>query len=265
MKILFDNDAFAILFQCPEYAEDALLLQRISDTNGIEVIGSVTIIEELMGLSDLDTDRYSSALSEYISITKERILKPWNQLMFLEVQKKCSLSVEESLLEEELLKVFRNIVDNPDTAHEVYLQVTNQCENYEQDMNSALDAMLSDSLLTNEHPSDVRNVFKQWLQHFDNYAQDWFLSIFNEASSVSYSDLPHVKAFLNYVFTKQYEVICHKLRHKANDLYDRAHYVEASSVDVLFTNDNRFIRTCNRVPQKQFDVIKISGLRNIIT
>lgn len=88
MKILFDNNAFAYLSQGPQRADLLNSLQELVDCAKVEVVGSITMLEELAGLAKKDFALYLQSLSQYEHLTKVKLLRPSNELIQLEAEPK---------------------------------------------------------------------------------------------------------------------------------------------------------------------------------
>ena len=54
------------------------------------------------------------------------------------------------------------------------------------------------------------------------------------------------------------------ISHKRNDLYDRAMFIEATETNVLVTDDNPFLNTCNLIPCKRYDVMNLENFKSMV-
>lgn len=264
MRILFDNNAFAYLSQESQRTDLFNHLKELVDCSKIEIVGSCSMLEELTGLAKVDFALYQKTLSQYEELTKVKILRAWNELIFQEVTQLEPVLLENSFFDKRTAQRLFNLMKSMKHTVSISNNVYMQCQSYKQGMEEAGLIVLSNPLLINKHRKVIIKDYKDWFKNFDNNAQDWFIEIFKVRANISYKQLPHVRAFFNYVLTRIYERFSLRLPDRSTDFYDRAHFVDAVVVDILVTNDEAFIRTCSRVPYRSFDVVRINELASRI-
>lgn len=258
MRILFDNNSLAYLMQQPRRAWFLAQLKELVDCGKVEVIGSFTLLEELTGLAKSHSAVYLTTLFQYQQLTKHKIVRPWNELLKMEVELHRPMSLRNSILDMDRAKKLFNRLSNPCEATSAFDLIYAQRKSYKRMMDASFSRTISD--LANAHRREIMNYGRDWFENFDNIAQDWFVDLFNVRGTVRYIQLPHVAAFLSYTLTRIYERFSSCLPDRDTDLHDRAHFTDAVVADTLVTNDQAFIRTCLRVPHKPFRVTKLDDL-----
>lgn len=264
MKILFDNNGFANLVQQSERAIHLHKLKQLVKKRKATVLGCCTMLEELAGLAKINTQLYLETLSEYGQVTQGQILRPCNQLLIREGEHLESLGFQASLLDEEFATNILNNMKVPNNAEGIFSEAEGLKKDYGKIMETTrLEVLLTPSLI-NEPLSSIVADYKDWFKHFHIIIQRWFIDMFKVKSDFPVGQLPHVSAFLGYVLTRIYESNVLNTKDRDNDLFDRAYFTDAAVADILITNDRAFARTALRVPNREFEVLKIDELSLLI-
>ena len=264
MRILFDNNAFAYLTQRPQLAKVLTNLKGLVENEQFEVIGSLTLLEELAGLAKSDFALYQNTVFNYHGLIKSKMLKPWNILIRLEINLKRPLAFEESILDANDVKRAYRLMKDSQKPNNISDEVYKLKQSYKTKMDDAYKSVLSEPFLAKVHRKERMTKYKGLLNKFAEICQDWFINILNGPKSLSYSNLPHTSAFLNYALTRILERGALCIPDKDTDLYDRAYFTEAAIADYLITDDKPFISICSRVPHRSFEVIKLDDLSSIL-
>ena len=134
---------------------------------------------------------------------------------------------------------------------------------YANQMNSTLSGLQNELKSKDHSQKDIRQGFKEWFDNIQSMLQSWFIHAF-DITDIYYNVLPHTEAFLKYFLARHFEVINLSISHKRNDLYDRAMFIEATETNVLVTDDNPFLNTCNLIPGKRYDVMNLENFKNMV-
>ena len=264
VRIFFDNNSFAYLTQRPQLAKVLTDLKGLVENKKFEVIGSLTLLDELAGLAESDFALYQNTVSNYHGLIKSKMLKPWNILIRLEIDLKRPLAFKESILDaNDVEKAFRLMKDSQN-SNNISDEVYKLKQFYKMKMDDSYKSVLSEPFLAKVHRKERMTQYKGLLNKLPELGKDWFVDILNGPKSLSYSKLPHTSACLNYVLTRILERGAFGIPDKDTDLYDRAYFTEAAIADYLITDDASFTRICTRVPNKSFKVIKIDDLSSIL-
>jgi len=257
MKILFDNNAFAYLSQRLENRSLITFLNKLTTSSKIEIIGSCTLLQELSGLSHSNYQLYQATLADYRQLTVGRILRPHNDILIDEGEQLKPVTFEKSLLNaEQVRNLFDNLLD-PINAKDIFEEVGSIKTKYSVNMEDATADILNLPELRTATASDISKGYKHWFESFPAELQTYFSKLFNINIEYNVNSLPHVSMFLGYALTRIYERFTFGKKNTGNDLLDRAHFTDASVVDIIVTNDNAFINTSLRVPNRTFDILRL--------
>jgi len=265
LKVLFDNNAFAYLAQQLKYVNTLNKLKKLVKNERLEVVGSVTLLQELSGLADSNSSLYLQTLLEYEKITNGKILQLSNELLEKEGKELRPLFYKQSLMaKKETHNLFSNL-KNPSVANSLFFFETQTLKgDYSQIMENAFRSLLNQPVFINETQKSIRNGYKDWFDNFDTTAQNWFTHMFDVKNDFLVKKLPHVSAFLGYGITRIYERLVQGIKDRDNDFFDRDYFIDASVVDILVTNDERFLQTAKQVPNKRFKVMKLEELISLV-
>jgi len=264
MRIIFDNNGFAALVQQPQHSQSVQQLKAFLNDNKVQVVGCMTLLQELAGLANSNPALYLKTIAEYKQLTNGVILKHAHDLAIQEGKSCKPVHFEDSLLgKTEVENLFDNL-DDPLTAQSLFGETASLKGGYAQTMEQARNSILSHPAVAGKSPKDIASGYQDWFQHFDEYVQNWFIDLFGAKGRCDVKSLPHVYAFLGYVLTRVYERFTLNKKDRDNDLFDRAYFTDAAVADILVTNDGSFIRTALRVPNRMCEVLKIDELIKLI-
>jgi len=264
MRVVFDNNGFAVLSQQAQFGHCLKKLKELTEASRIEVVDSCTLLQELAGLANSNPALYLKTIADYKQLTNRVILKHAHHLAIQEGESCKPVHFEDSLLgKTEVENLFDNLND-PLTAQSLFGETASLKGGYAQTMEQARNGILSHPSVAGKSPKDIASGYQDWFQHFDEYVQNWFMDLFGARGQCDVKSLPHVYAFLGYALTRVYERFTLNKKDRDNDLFDRAYFTDAAVADILVTNDSSFTRTALRVPNRMCEVLKIDELIKLI-
>lgn len=267
MKILFDNNGFANLAQQPQRAIHLQMLKELVERRKVTVTGCCTMLQELAGIAETETQLYLHTLSEYDQVTKGEILQPANELIKMELEQSIPLVYQDSLLTKEKAKNLITNLNNLKNADLLFSEAKSVKGGYALAMETAYREVLSQLDPDNKLTEDIVTGYRDWFERLDTTIQEWYKNLLihlNVKSDFPVKQLPHVSAFLGFALTRIYERNVLNIKDRDNDLFDRAYFTDAAVVDILVTNDRVFSRTALIVPNRKFAIMDLDELASFI-
>ncbi len=265
MIILFDTCGFSHLVQQPQWQDDFARLKGLIAEGKVTVVGSCTMLYELVPISLNDRSLYYKMLAEYEELIGNKIVNESRTLFLREAERLGPIDLSAALLDEMTAAgVLRGFKD-PTNFDGLECEAKSLKKGYADVMEESYLEVVAERLSAGDAAKSLRGQFESWFGDFDREIEVWFRDMFKlEAQNVKVDSLPHVSAFLGYALTRVYERAYSGIKDHDNDWFDRAHFTDATVVDVLVTDDKPFRRTALMVPTRTFDVKTLSQLSAVI-
>lgn len=276
---MFDNTTINYLIDKPGMSGHELdnlrnqLVDQVRDGK-IAVIGSLSLLEEIMGTAAKDKTKYRQMVTLFWELVGGRVLKPWNTRMHEEVKNGYRLPETDLYLDSDTLRKIHDLMKNYNEVQAVSDEVYKTKQSYLNGTNLASSAILA--RLHDHTPQEIRESFQEWFQYFPQIIEKWAVDIWaiisRELGGVqspggmpsNWKNLLTLYAFLSYTLTKIYERFHLGYTDHPGDVYDMQHFVDATTADYLVTNDARFTETYHHVPVRFFKVIDFDQLINLV-
>ncbi len=249
-KILFDSQAFQHLVLQPKYYDQFQQLKNLIKNDNVVVLGNIPFLEELIGLSLKNSNDYKKVFGEYKNITNQKLIKPYNELIFMEINNRAPLKQENIFLSNEKAKeVFDELEKGPNlqTLDDlIYNNKQNNLSKMEKANKTAKEKFSSNNKIMSERKTGA----KEWLKNFGANIQSWGEGLFNSSGKIDFTLLPHTASFISCLLIKLHQTTMSGQKHKASDEYDRKHISEAAAVNVFITEDKALTNMYNQIPNK---------------
>lgn len=249
-KLLIDTQAFQYLILQPKHHDQFRQLKQLVGKGDILIFGNISFLEELIGLSPRNSVDYKKVVKEYRIITGQKLLKPYNELIQMEIDNHAPLKQEEVFLSDEISKKIFDELENSFKLETLCNLIYNSKEDYVSRMMKAADSAQIKLLNGIKSLRETKKEVKSWLNNFDVNIRSWGKDMFDSGDKIDFAVLPHTASFISYFLIKIYQTTIAKHKHKSSDIYDCRHITEAAAADVFITEDNPLIRMYNLIPNK---------------
>ena len=270
MELYLDANAASYLVRplsgMPPASDIQAAIKRQVDDGALTVVTSLSVFDELAGTALGDTVNYRRMQALLWELADSHVLRDNYDRIQLEVRQ-GPLSGADRFLPRAERRRLRSETRSPLSAREVARKVRQLTEPFEKEFEKLRTQVLAD--IGDDPAKKIRAFWENAPEHFD----DWTLEYFRNNRQllglpVSEDDWPeprkvpsawHKTAFY-LAWLKQ--TVGEGRRIQPSDRYDIDHYVHASYVDLLVTNDNRFRATCAIIPNQPF---LIETLQDFVT
>lgn len=260
-KVLFDTNAFSDLALQPQYAGKLDILKKKIRYGTIQVLGSITFLEEISGLGKSKYQNYLFIIDEYRRITNAKILKPVDELIQFEIDNLRTPKQDELFLDEEMTERMYQYLKERGNLNSLDEGVYQNKLSYRNQMDKTFNNTLGNELLINVPRKELRKMGDEWHDNLPIYIVEWVKqSLGLEKSDATITDLLHITSFWGYALTKIHQRLRNKIPDKNSDTYDRAHYTDAAAADILITGDRTFRRLCEVIPYRKVELMDLNEL-----
>ncbi len=249
-RVMFDLSAFSHLVSQHDSPDS---IRHSQDREHTRAYASLALLEELAPLRTTDPVLFDRIREHYVDVTFPRLMRPWNELVQLEVREGRPITRDEALLSEDTYVEIINLLAEDNVSETVAHEVNRRKQEYETGMNGAHSNMLEDPLLNHSSTSEIRHGFAEWFANAECFIQSRGERFFKRRD-IEYGRLPHARTFLFYFFAKLCQATVDRRKHHEGDGYDRAYVIESVTLGHLVTDDNNLRRTARQITNSGIEV-----------
>lgn len=261
-QLLFDTQAFQYLILQPKYQGQFQRCKQLVGNGDIIIFGNISFLEELIGLSSKNSVNYKKVLKEYRIITNQKLLKPCNNLIQMEIDNRAPLKQADAFFSDEKSNDIYDALEKEFILETLDESIHINKQNNLLRMITAKVSAQNKLFNSNKSQREIKVEAKKWLKNFDANIQSWGNAIFNPSGEIDFTALPHVASFISYLLKILYQTTMSKQKHKDSDEYDRKYIVEAAAIDVFITEDKALTAMYNQLPNK-YQFVKVQQIDNV--
>ena len=247
-------------------------LKRKTSERRWDVTGSVSLIEEILGVRDAMA--YEQAISLFWDLTRGRLFRPDDDRVSDELWFQRPLAENEVLLDTATVNELRQATRNPEEVAETLDAVRKKKLDHARAVREIAQELRE--RIASWHKSKLRNARSSWRTHFDEdiselYGVFWSrerrvrgLESSSEGPSVSLQQLHATRACLSFLVIKVYEDVLWGIKPQKGDRYDMCYYIDAVPGRCLVTDDQNLIMTCFRIPRRGMAVLRLKSLAALL-
>lgn len=246
-KIYLDTNVFSMLAKDTS-AESLAVIRRLAQRTKVQVLGSIEVLGEFVPVSASNPDLYNALLDLFWDICGGFLVKPWHDLLRLEIVKGNRLAIAEARVPIGAANEIADLARSPEARQEWVRQVVARKERYVKSMSEAAERFDSQANEREWKQSDVRRhagrlrinrvQIRDWGRSMLIRPNPTRLGLSGDASRwPDVSLLPCSSSYIAMTLVwcrKRHEA---KRKYRGSDFYDSMHYVIGSLADVLVTDD----------------------------
>ncbi len=263
VEVYLDTNAVSYLLhpppECPPAVETQRALKRHVEEGSLTVVTSLSVLGELSGLAGYeDKGLYQKTQALLWAVVGSHVLGDNYDRIQLELRQ-GPLSGADRFLPRAKRRHLRSEVRSLASARAVYRKVRQQKEQFATEFEKLRKQVLAE--LGDNPTANTRDWWKNTSKLFD----DWTVAYFRNnrqllALPVSEDDWPeprqvpsawHKHAFYLALINQK---VGERRKIQPSDHDDVDHYVHASYVDLMVTNDGPFSETCDIIPDRPFQI-----------
>ena len=262
VEVYLDTNAVSCLFHppegCPAAAQTRSALKRHLDTGSLTVVTSLSVFDELAGMAPAWIVKYQRTQELLWELAGSHVLRDNYDRIRLEVHQ-GPLSGSDRFLPRDVRRSLRLETRKPSSARAVARKRRQLTEPFAKEFEKLRTQVLADI------GDDSAKKTRAWREKAPQHVDDWTVEYFRNNRQrlglpVSEDDWPeprqvpsawHKTAFY-LAWLKQ--TVGESRKIKPSDRYNIDHYVNASYVDLMVTQDGPFQATCGMIPDRPFQI-----------
>lgn len=251
------------------------MLVKLVRAGACQVVGSLDILEEFLGLSQRRPADYADGLGLFFDLCQRRVLRPMGDLLSRELAKRDRLSSAEAFLDGNDLHILQGELRHSEQvrngASEVLVAREKFCGNLE-DNAADFEALLQSKGVTKREQRSKMSTFSINAKQIDEWFREGMLLSQEQrrllesvpGKSPRVGQLPCNRALVSMHLAQVKRR--HQLRRKyqVGDLHDWRHYVNAAMAQCLVTSDRALKAAAKEILWMPVPVIGLDDLRRLI-
>ena len=260
MEVYLDANAASYLIQplrgCPAAAETQRALKHHVAAGSLTVVTSLSVFDELAGMARAKAVNYQRTQELLWQLAGSHVLRDNYDRIQFEVHQGPLIGVDRFLPRDER-RALRSEARRPSSAREVARKVPQLTGPFAKEFEKLRTQVLAD--IGDNPAAKTRIWWEKAPKHFDDWTVEYFrnnrLLLGLPVSEDDWPEPRHVpsawhKTTFYLAWIKQ--TVGESRRIEPSDRYDIDHYVHASYVDLMVTNDRRFRDTYAIMPNQPF-------------
>ena len=264
LSYFLDTNVWSTLAR-KELSEIAVKLRRLNETHRIRVLGSGELLEEFAGVGGREQHHFASMLDLFWTCTNGDLYRPHSELVRAEVRKGSRLTLEETLLDREIVAELRECDSGQEIWHDVAVGVQNQKSEHATKMIKTnqefaeavanLDTERETRRASRELPVD-KDQINTWFRSFcTTYWSDLGLAK-DPKTWPRGSALPAVSVQFAFFIALAKSAHADGRLARPSDLHDVIHCVHSAYSDCFVTFDRKLVVTAKQIDWPRLSIIQ---------